>query len=735
VAGLDAAFLVRFSTSGGGARPASAADSGRLDMRSGGAVAIVDAILPERGGTDMQGDSTGSPRNRLADETSPYLLQHAANPVHWHPWGDAAIAEARAEDKPILLSIGYSACHWCHVMAHESFEDEATAAVMNRLFVCVKVDREERPDLDKVYQLAHQLLTQRGGGWPLTMFLAPDDLTPFFGGTYFPREPRYGMPAFADILERVAAFWRDERESVRSQNAALRGVFDDIRPPATSATVPVTRAPLEQAGRSLAGSFDARFGGFGRAPKFPQAATLEFLLRDRDAQPMATLTLRRMAEGGIFDQLGGGFCRYSVDPYWMIPHFEKMLYDNGPLLALCAEAAVVSGDAILEEAARMTAGWALREMRAPEGGFHAALDADSEGHEGRFYVWQRDEVRRLLEPGEYRAFARRYGLDREPNFEGAWHLHAFVSVEALAQELALPEPQLRSLLAAARAKLLTARASRIRPGLDDKALTAWNALMIRGLAIAGRLLDDPGMIDAARQTVDFLRAQLWHDGRLYASWKAGSARFPAYLDDHAFLLDALLESLQSRFRAADLAFAVEVADALLERFTDLDAGGFWYTAAGEDPPLQRPKGFADDAMASGNGVAAKALARLGWLTGGTRYLDAAEATIRGGWASLARAPEHHAALLNALDEYLEPVEIIVIRGRGAELDAWHGALARVYAPRRMLLAIPAEATGLPESLASKRPRDQTVAYVCRGPVCSEPVADLDTLTGRLAPRS
>jgi hypothetical protein len=666
--------------------------------------------------------------NRLAQETSPYLRQHADNPVDWYPWGDEAIEVARRLDRPILLSIGYSACHWCHVMAHESFEDEATAAVMNRLFVNVKVDREERPDLDKVYQIAHQVLTQRGGGWPLTMFLAPDDLTPFFGGTYFPREPRYGMPAFTGLLERVAAFYRDERASVTSQNAALRDVFREIAPPAAPEGLAVSRDPLARAHRQLAASFDPRFGGFGQAPKFPHAASIEFLLRERDeaeARRMAHLTLRRMAEGGIFDQLGGGFCRYSVDPFWMIPHFEKMLYDNGALLGLCAEAAVATGDDLLREAAMATARWAVHEMRAPGGAFYAALDADSEGHEGRFYVWQRDEVERLLEPDEFRVLARRFGLDREPNFEGAWHLHAFVALEEVAREAALPQERVRELLGSARAKLFAERSKRVRPGLDDKILTAWNGLMIRGLANAGRLLDDPALTDAALAALDFLHREAWHDGVLHAAWKDGVARFPAYLDDHAFLLDGLLEALQARFRVQDLEFACRLADALLERFADREQGGFWFTAAGEDPPLARPKGFADEAMASGNGVAARALARLGWLTGEQRYLDAAEATVRAGFASLARAPDAHAAMLIALDEYLEPVEILVVRGRGAELAAWQAALARRYSPRRMVLAIPSDAAGLPDALAAKRPREATVAYVCRGAVCSAPIERLD----------
>ncbi len=670
----------------------------------------------------MHGERASGPKNRLAQETSPYLRQHAENPVDWRPWGAEAIERARAPDRPILLSIGYSACHWCHVMAHESFEDEATAAVMNRLFVNVKVDREERPDLDKVYQLAHQMLTQRGGGWPLTMFLAPDDLTPFFGGTYFPKHARYGMPAFTDLLERVAAFYRDERPSVASQNAALRGVFQEILPPAAPAGLAITREPLDQARQRLAASFDPRFGGFGAAPKFPHAASVEFLLRaGGDALPMAHLTLRRMAEGGIFDQLGGGFCRYSVDPFWMIPHFEKMLYDNGPLLALCAQAAVATGDGLLREAAVSTAHWALGEMRAPGGAFYAALDADSEGHEGLFYVWQRDEVARLLTPDEYRVFARRFGLDRDPNFEGAWHLHAFVELEEVAREAAIPVEAAKRLLDSARAKLLAERGKRIRPGLDDKVLTAWNGLMIRGLAIAGRLLEAPALVDAALAAIDFLRREAWRDGVLHAAWKDGAARLPAYLDDHAFLLDALLEALQSRFRSEDLEFACRLADALLERFADREHGGFWFTGEGEDPPLARPKSFTDDSMASGNGIAAQALARLGWLTGELRYLDAAEATIRGGFASLARAPDAHAALLNALDEYLDPVEIVVVRGEAGELAAWQSALARAYAPRRMVIAIASGVAGLPEALAAKRPRERTVAYVCRGPVCSEPI--------------
>jgi uncharacterized protein len=675
--------------------------------------------------------------NRLAGETSPYLLQHASNPVDWYPWGEEALARAQREDKPILLSIGYSACHWCHVMAHESFEDPATAEVMNRLFVNLKLDREERPDLDKVYQVAHQVLTQRGGGWPLTVFLSPDDLTPFFAGTYFPKEQRYGMPPFVEVLERVAAFYRDHRDDLRRQNASLREVFDDLAPPGSAGAV-LDAAPIDAARRQLETRFDDRFGGFGDAPKFPHPASLERLLRDWRAtadgsEPdlkallMATLTLKRMAEGGLYDQLGGGFCRYSVDAYWMIPHFEKMLYDNGPLLALSAQAAIATGEGLFKRVAVETAEWVLREMRSPGGGFYSTLDADSEGHEGRFYVWDRSQVEALLTPQEFALFSRRFGLDREPNFEGAWHLHCFASVEDVATEQQLAPAEAAARIDSARGKLLAARERRVRPGRDEKVLTAWNGLMIRGLAVAARCLGREDLATAAAAAVDFLRSRCIVDDELQASWKDGRARFPAYLDDHAFLLDGVLELLQAQWRPADLELCRWLADQLLERFEDRDQGGFWFTAEGKDPPLYRPKGFADEATPSGNGVAAFALARLGWLLGESRYLDAAERTLRGGWASVQRVPQAHTMMLTALEEHLNPPQVVILRGTAGEVAAWSSSLAPLYAPRRMVFAIPGDADGLPEALASKAARDRTVAYVCEGPQCSEPIDELPRL--------
>jgi len=686
----------------------------------------------------MSASTHGAARNRLAEETSPYLLQHAGNPVDWHPWGTEALELARREDKPILLSIGYSACHWCHVMAHESFEDEATAGTMNRLFVNVKVDREERPDLDKVYQVAHQVLTQRGGGWPLTLFLTPGDLTPFFGGTYFPKEARYGMPAFADILERVAAYYRDHGAEVRRQNESMRQVFEDLVPPAAEAGQALSAAPIAESRRQLETQFDDQFGGFGAAPKFPHPASLDRLLRDwhqtaAGAEPdlkalyMATLTLKRMGEGGLYDQLGGGFCRYSVDRYWMIPHFEKMLYDNGPLLALAAQAAIATGEGFFRRIAVETAQWAIREMQSPAGAFYSTLDADSEGHEGRFYVWDRKEVETLLAHGEYAAFARRFGLDREPNFEGAWHLHCFESIEAVAEQQGTTPRAAAELIDSARARLLPVRSRRVWPDRDEKILTAWNGLMIRGLAIAARVLDRPDFAEAATRAIDFLRRHCLEGRQLLASYKDGRARFPAYLDDHAFLLDGLMSMLEARWRTEDLEFARLLADLLLERFEDRERGGFWFTAEGADPPLYRPKGFADEATPSGNGVAAYALARLGWLLGETRYLDSAERALRGGWASVARVPHAHSMMLTALEEHLSPPQIVILRGSSTDVARWAKSLAPLYAPRRMILAVPDDALDLPAAIASKAPRDTAIAYVCQGPLCSEPIADLPRL--------
>ncbi|HET7177028.1 MAG TPA: thioredoxin domain-containing protein [Gammaproteobacteria bacterium] len=677
--------------------------------------------------------------NKLVRETSPYLLQHAHNPVDWHPWNEEALARARTEDRPILLSIGYAACHWCHVMAHESFEDPDTAALMNKLFVNVKVDREERPDLDRIYQLAHQLIAQRGGGWPLTVFLTPGDLTPFFAGTYFPPTTRYGMPPFREVLARVEEFYRQNRQQLTDQNAQLLEALARIGGTDAETAESMDAAPIGDALGVLLKSFDPRDGGFGRAPKFPHTSDLELLLHISGAgdveedtrktcRHMASLSLRRMAEGGIYDHLGGGFCRYSVDNSWSIPHFEKMLYDNGSLLTLYAQAWRLTGEGLYRRTADETAAWVMREMQSPEGGYYSSLDADSERQEGKYYVWDREEVRGLLDEQEFAAFAARYGLDDPANFEERWW-HLRISLD-LARKF--PSPRVDSatelLLDGARVKLLAARDGRVCPGLDDKVLTAWNGLMIRGMASSGRLLQRQPYIDSAAKAADFIESHLWKDGRLYASWRSGEAKLPAYLDDHAFLLAGLLELLQAEWDSSRLAWARKIADAMLDHFEDKERGGFWFTADDQPTPLFRPKTFSDESMPAGNAVAARSLIGLGHLCAEPRYLDAAERTLRAAYGVMQQYPESHAAMLLALEDMLAPPTMVVLRGSPDTLADWREELVSQYDPRRLVLAIPADAKGLTGLLSRCLPRGEACAYVCRGTTCSLPVTSVASLS-------
>ncbi len=667
--------------------------------------------------------------NRLASEPSPYLLQHADNPVDWYPWGDEALEKARREDKPILLSIGYSACHWCHVMAHDCFEDEEVAAVMNRLFVNIKVDREERPDLDQIYQAAHQLLAGRGGGWPLTVFLTPDQ-TPFFAGTYFPKTPRYNLPGFIDLMQNVADAWHARRGEVLAQNAALREALAEQQPAAGDAA-PLTDAPLAQTVRDLAQAFDPVWGGFSRAPKFPRPGELFFLLwqaqaGNAQAREMALFSLRKMASGGVVDQLGGGFCRYSVDEQWAIPHFEKMLYDNGPLLQLYADAWALSGEALFKDTAEGIVAWLLREMRAPEGGFYSALDADSEGHEGKFYVWTPDEVRALLSDAEYAVAAPFYGFDLPPNFENAhWNPILAQPLAEVAALLGIAESEAAQRLASARAKLFAARETRVRPGCDDKQLTSWNALMIAGLAHAGRVMQRADWVAEAHAALDFVREKLWRDGRLLASCKQGEARLNGYLDDYAFLLDALLETLQAGFREQDLAWARELADALLAHFEDAEMGGFFFTSHDHEALITRPKPGYDNATPSGNGVAAFALQRLGHLLGETRYLDASLRCLRLFHAHLMQMPVAYPTLLAVLVEALVPPRVILLRGPAAALGEWTAQLAPRLTARDLLLSLP-NGLALPDALA-KPEAGRPTAWVCSGSACQPPSTELAAL--------
>jgi uncharacterized protein YyaL (SSP411 family) len=559
------------------------------------------------------------------------------------------------------------------------------------------------------------MLAQRGGGWPLTMFLAPDG-TPFWGGTYFPKSTRYGLPGFVEILERIAAVWRGQRAAVGEQGEQVRLALARLQPRAAADGEALDAAPVRAALEVLRASFDPRHGGFGGAPKFPHPTDLELCLRHGETAIVDT-TLRRMCEGGIFDQLGGGFCRYSVDAEWRIPHFEKMLYDNGPLLALLADAWRVNREDLYARCATATAGWIMREMQSPEGGYYSSLDADSEHEEGKFYVWDRDEARALLDAGEWAALAPHFGLDGPPNFEGRhWHLHV---ARPLQEAAAMP-------LNAAKAKLLAAREKRIRPGRDEKVLVSWNALAIAGMARAGRVFGEAAWLGSARRALDFVRSRMWQGGRLLATYKDGRAHLNAYLDDYAFLMLALVELLQAQFRAEDLAFAEALAEVALEQFEDREAGGFFFTARDHERLIHRPKPGHDQATPSGNGAAALALNRLAALTGETRYADAAERTLRLFLSGMRAQPAGYAMLLAALEEWLEPPATAIMRGAPAALRAWSGAMAGEYLPRTLVLAIPSGLAGLPPVL-DKPASPRVQAWLCRGAVCLPPFDSLDAL--------
>jgi uncharacterized protein len=675
-------------------------------------------------------------QNKLATETSPYLLQHADNPVDWFPWNDEALQTARDLNKPILLSIGYSACHWCHVMAHECFEDRETATLMNELFVNIKVDREERPDIDKIYQSAHQLISRSPGGWPLTVFLTAEGHLPIFTGTYFPRDQ------FKEVLRRVEAFAGSHDDQIRSQGEVLKGVLAKLDPSSSGNDIEaLTDSPIQLARQHLEASFDTENGGFGAAPKFPHPTNIGALLTtwrdtaeskspDLHALFMATLTLSRMATRGLYDQLGGGFFRYSVDQHWAIPHFEKMLYDNAALLTVYADAHAATGEELFATVAAETAEWAIRDMQDDRGGYYSTLDADSEGSEGLFYLWTPAQMVELLTDDEFSIANDHYGLSSEPNFEGvAWHLHASVTPDQI--NSSVPIPRVQELLKSARAKMLDHRNSRVWPGRDEKILVSWNGLMIKAMARAARVLRRDDFERSATQAADFLRAELWCNGRLLASYKDQRARFPAYLDDYAFLADGLLELLRYRWRTEDLLFACQLMDVLIERFAD-PRGGFFFTADDHETLLHRPKPFADEATPSGNGVAAQVLLTLGHLLGEKRYLDAAKSILLAADEVITEHPQAHGTLLRALRDHLRPPQTIVMRGDPKVLSSWQRYTNAGYNPGRKSYIIPTDAEQLPGLLEKRVATSEAVAYVCQGMQCRAPVSSLEDLAAILS---
>jgi len=675
--------------------------------------------------------------NSLINETSPYLLQHAENPVHWHPWTAAALEIARIEDKPILLSIGYAACHWCHVMEHESFEDQATADIINRHFICIKVDREERPDIDKIYQTAYQMLNQKPGGWPLNMFLSPESHHPFFGGTYFPADARYGMPPFKVVLERIAEHFKNHRADLQQQNERMQQAFDDMaNEKSSNRHVSITNAPLGQACRALMDSFDSVHGGFGGAPKFPHPTNLErclrhaYLTNDKgitdELLQMCRYTLSKMSEGGFHDHVGGGFFRYSTDEFWMIPHFEKMLYDNAQLIPLYIEAAKTCDAPEFLDVADKTCAWVCRDMQSPEGGYYSSLDADSEGEEGRFYVWDTDEIIKLVSRMQWSLMQFRFGLEGKPNFEGSWHLHANKTMTDTAQKLDLDPLTAQREINQAFARLLDTRSKRVWPGIDDKVLTSWNGMMIGAMSQAGDALGKTEYIRSAEKSLAFIRSHLWDGQRLRVTARQGKSQLNGYLDDYVLLASGIFELLKVRWSAEDMRFLIQLLETVLQHFTDKDNGGFFFTSDDHEKLMTRLKPDADDAIPSGNGIAASLFLKIGHLTGEQRYLDAAEKTLMALWNNINRYPVAHGSLLSALETFLQPPEIIILRGDENFLEEWRKLAAQNTHPDRITLAIPSREKQLPELLSAKSPPDDGVlAYPCRGSTCLPVISNIN----------
>jgi hypothetical protein len=671
--------------------------------------------------------------NRLADETSPYLRQHADNPVDWYPWGDEAFAAAAERDVPVLLSVGYSSCHWCHVMAHESFEDRDVAAVMNRMFVNVKVDREERPDVDGIYMQAVQAMTGQGG-WPMTVFLTPD-AQPFYGGTYFPKGDSHGRPGFVRLLEVIDEAWRNQRSDLLDQAAKLREAIERSATLDGGGTDDPTPEILERALASLAPQFDPRFGGFGRAPKFPQAMTHDFLLRAslRDPDPhileMVTVSLDAMAAGGMYDQLGGGFHRYSVDDFWLVPHFEKMLYDQALLGATYLHAWLVTGEARYQRIVEETIGYVLRDLHHPEGGFFSAEDADSEAIEGKFYVWSLDEIEAVC--GEDAPEVIRYfGVTAAGNFVDPHTQYSGTILHAVDRTEDRPGAVVRSI-----PRLLAARNARVRPGLDDKVLLAWNALFLHTLAQAAAAFDRSDWMDAARANARFLlRAMRRDDGRLLRSWQGGRAVIPAYAEDHAALLEALV-TLAEVDDVAWLAEARGVADALLDLFADDQRGGFFTTGVDAEALIVRPKDVQDNATPAENSLAASGLLRLATLTGDARYEEPAARWLRSMAPLLGGHPTAFAYLLGALERWLTPPLEVAIVGDPSDraTAALRAEVAGRFLPNAVWLSAAAGTGADLSPLLADRPLvdGRPTAYVCEHYACRAPVTTPEALAAQL----
>ena len=677
--------------------------------------------------------------NHLIHEASPYLLQHAHNPVDWYPWGDEAFQKAKSENRPILLTIGYSACHWCHVMERESFEDENIAALMNNLFVNIKVDREERPDLDEIYMNAVQMLTGRGG-WPMTVFLTPEG-KPFYGGTYFPPEDRYGVPGFPKILQGVANAYREKPQDVERSVEQILAALQKMSLSRENQQ-PFSSAIVAESAEQLAQAYDTEYGGLGKAPKFPNVGVYELFLRHYHHSKssrfleMVTHTLTKMAQGGIYDQLGGGFHRYSVDEKWLVPHFEKMLYDNAQLVRIYAQVYCVTGEPLFKRVVDESVNYLVREMLHAEGGFYSTQDADSEGEEGKFFVWTEAEITRILGEEASEIFCRIYDVSEAGNFEEKNILHPILTLEQASKFFRRDPMAIESLISDAKVKLFQEREKRVKPFRDEKILTSWNGLMLSGLAEAIKISQHPNCLEAANRTVDFIFSKMFCDGHLLHTYKNGTAKILGYLDDYAFLAAGLLDLFEATANRLQLEHAVELAEIMLVEFWDEAGGGFFYTGRSHERLIARSKPIFDGSIPSGNAVATQVLLRLYHYMGKEHYLQRAERVLRAYYNAMENQPFGFAYMLGAMDFYLEKPKEIVVVGK-KEDPATRDLFAKIhslYLPNMTLqLANPNDPLDKISSLlAGKKPVDsKPTVYVCHNFTCSRPVVDWGELKSLL----
>jgi uncharacterized protein YyaL (SSP411 family) len=670
--------------------------------------------------------------NHLAQETSPYLLQHANNPVAWYPWGQEALDLAKKQNKPILLSIGYSACHWCHVMAHESFEDIETANIMNELFINIKVDREERPDIDKVYQHMHQVLTQQGGGWPLTVFLHPKDQMPFFSGTYFPKEKHHGKPCFKEILNIISHYFIHKPNEIAEQNKNLQRVINSLEKQNEGFAHKIKKSPLLMAKQNWINEFDKINGGFRGAPKFVMPATLSAILyivtsckqEDTDKQIYNHIlySLNKICLSGLVDHIDGGFLRYCVDDKWQIPHFEKMLYDNAQMIGLLGQAFAMSKNELFKETIRDCIQWTMLDMQSFEGGFYSSLDADSEGEEGKFYTWYTDDLRSFLDDKEYDLLAQIFEINDLPNFENKWHLIQKKSYLELSTED-------RIVFANIKQKLKIERAVRIRPHLDHKLLCSWNALMFKGLSIAGAVLNDAKFSHLATRIFNFIKVYLFFENQLWVSYNKGQRKQSGFLDDYAFLLDACWYYLQINYNNNDLHFAKWLCDTLIEKFWD-NENGFYFTSEHHEALIYRPKNWSDDVLPNGAATAALALSRFGVLLNEQKYIEVGTRALQLTQPSLDIHAQYYPTLLNIQAEFLQGLSTVIIYGKSKLVEKARLLLLKHYQLNRFIFAI-ASSQVVPECFKQYVSEDELSIYFCHAKVCQPPLKSLQALENYL----